>query len=606
MYEDENILDYKFYASISTEAYKTKPTDKATIAKMKFTEQSLTVGEMIQKIRQGFNFTGIFKHNGDIMTATERKQTNFIKSYYIGVDCDEMTEKMSDFVSNLPIVPTIAYTTPTNNKTINGKYMGYRYRIIYVLDYPLECTPEEYHAKYKGLLKCLNIDGKRPDGKPIIKDNCGGDCSRFFNGSPDCDYIISDTILDANFIRPIYEETEKQAKQKTVTKPENITTTAPADLDFFADWHKLTNIEILEKYQDVYKWNRATTLQSDENGIEWITPDYIELKPYWKRDGEGKPMQKKIEIGHRNATLYREGCFIRKINPEISLAGLCLALLEMFVFHCENSDKELNRDVIFKKATDIMKKDINNIYINYRDNRKFKVNAQVAEQLGKTKQKLAAEERTRQHDNEIGLYFDVFKSDKDNLKVLKENGVKVSDNYLKGFRERTNSVLSDVQTEYIQQATEQGKADKDIIKDLNISKRTFYRLKDKIRSAKNGDQDIKLKSKYFITLIAKNDTKEIDDELAEQYENGKSFKSDFKDTFDSLTADEIVNMLGLQTTTNDHHESDNHKHIENRNQIYNDLHNEYVKFQNGETVTGKNIEIRLDDEAEKVLELLFG
>lgn len=526
---------YKFTTNISLEAYETKP---ANIWAIQYRKQTLTINEFADRITGGYCFCGLFHHQGDIMTATDRKKTNFIKSYYIGVDCDDMKINMTDFVSTLSTPPTVAYTTPSNGK--NGLF---RYRLIYVLSDPIT-DKETYSAKYNGLLKDLNITDQ-------INDNCGGECNRYFNGSKDCEMILNETsILDPNNISTVKfaDAPKKEKTTKKQNKQQKTTTTATDESlsdkpkyiynngvsGFLTDFYRMGNTDFLKEYAPIYGgWKRETELQFNENGIAYLPDDYKAIEIYFTRDEQGKAKPLKVQQGHRDKCLFSQGILIRMINPSITLEGLIYALVEMVTAYYDNSDKEITKKLIHKKAEQILNIPADELTHNYKAKQAFKVSTEYAEQTGISKQKLAADERTRQHDKEISLYFDGLKTDKENLKVLKENGVKVTDNYLKAYRERTNQRLKDLRVKRINELKQQGLKDKEIYMSLGISEKTFYNLKKE--PVKNGYQDN--------NTIIYNDYTLTRQKL--QVTESKFNPLDFDNSFDTMTAEQVATATNI-------------------------------------------------------------
>lgn len=519
--------DFNFPVSISIKGYEGKP---ANIWAIYYGEQQPTIYGLAVYINNGHCFCGLFHHQGEILKASERKTENFIASYFIGIDCDDMNVSLIDFVSALPIPPTIAYNTPRN-----GKDGLYRYRLIYVLSRPTT-TEKEHNEKYNGLLYELGIN-------EMIKDNCGGQCSRYFNGSKDSDPIINYTVLDTDTIPNRYTETttKPKTKQKTVTtatderlgnKPNYIYKNGGAG--FLNDFYKMSNSDFLKAYAPIYgSWKRETELQFNENGIAYLPDDYKAIEIYFTRDEQGKAKPLKVQQGHRDKCLYSQAILIRLINPFITLEGLIYALWEMVTAYYDNSDKELTKKLIHKKAEQILSIPADELTHSYKAKQMFKVSTEYAEQTGISKQKLAADERTRQHDKQISLYFDGLKTDKDNLKVLKENGVKVTDNYLKAYRERTNQRLKDLRVKKITELKQQGLTDKEIYKSLGISEKTFYNLKKE--PVKNGYQDNNNRIIYDYMLGRQN----------LQVTESKFDPLDFDNSFDTMTAEQVATATNI-------------------------------------------------------------
>ena len=518
--------DYRFSASVSTKNYEEKPTN---ISGMAFKESTFTIDELAEAIKAGKAFTNIFTHNGDSLNIRDKKKDNFRMSNFITFDFDHQPSEMNTFISNLSIKPSIAYTTPSDGK--NGEYA---YRCIYMLDEPVTSVME-YENKYRGLAKELGVAEK-------IDAHCV-DAARYFNGSYSCNTITSDTILKTNQIPSVEREYTAPTKTNRTANEKNEETTVSGD--FISDWknRKLSNEEILSKYQDLQRHSECSERTSDMNGIIRIDDEYIEYRRIWSKDENGRPYIVKVKEGHRNNELYKFGCFVRLANPDVTLDRMMVIMLSEVMAHYEIGDGELlNRNKIQKKAEAIMSIDTDELKFKYDDTRRFKVDREKAKELGVSCQKLAADERTRLHDKEIGLYFDAYKTDKENREVLKKNGVNVTPEFLKKYRERYNCKLQDVQIEYIKNEISKGTKDKDIIDFLNISKGTFYKLKNKIiKGIKNAEQDTDLLNNIVYNFPRKIYTFSEPEKVSENETKDKLQD----DTSFDIEPSELRKMLGI-------------------------------------------------------------
>lgn len=439
--------------NISETAFDGKP-DEGEIRRTYYSTRSVTLPELCDYISSGYNFTGIFSKP---VKGSPKKET-FVESPYIGIDCDNMKVSMTDFCESLPIKPSIAYTTPSNMKTIKGVFKGYRFRLIYLLSETLK-SEKEVKNKYYGLLNLLHIDN-------VIKDNCGSSCARYFNGSKGCELIKSDTVLNPDEI-PVIE------KEKTVTVTRELVYETDSSDVFLKEYFSTPVPEFLLKYSSDYgDYKRRTDVTPNEYGIEELDESYCEisLNRCISRDG----YIKKIKEGDRTKTLFAIGCSLRYINPSIDFKGLLYALTEFVFSYFENTDGQCNRRWIVRQTRAILKvKDVQNRFFTKK---KFQVPDSLVLETGLSKKTLSEEYKRTMKDKQIFYFFDGLKSDKENIAVLKENGVSVSPAYLKSFRERHNLVRRTLQLERIESFLKEGLSVKEIISRLGITRKSYYNL----------------------------------------------------------------------------------------------------------------------------------
>lgn len=444
-------MESTYTISISDVGFSKKPTEEQ-IRRTGYSPHNITVSQLCDYISSGYNFTGVFSEK---FYGSPKKST-FIETPYLGIDCDDMAQTMDEFVKSLPIQPTISYTTPSNKKTLNGVFKGYRFRLIYLLSKTLK-SEKEVKNKYYGLLNLLHIDN-------VIKDNCGSSCARYFNGSKDCELIKSETVLNPDEI-PVIE------KAVTVTR-ESVYETDCSD-DFIKEYFSTPTSQFLLKYSSDYgDYKRRTDVTPNEYGIEELDESYCEisLNRCFSRDG----YIKKIKEGDRTKTLFAIGCSLRYINPSIDFKGLLYALTEFVYSYFENTDGQCNKRWIVRQTRAILKvKDVQNRFFTKK---KFQVPDSLVLKTGLSKKTISEEYKRIVKDKQIFYFFDGIKTDKENIAILKENGVFVSPAYLKSFRERHSLDRRTLQLQMIESSLKEGLSVKEIISRLGITRKSYYNL----------------------------------------------------------------------------------------------------------------------------------
>ena len=124
--------------------------ERGEYAFMKFHKEVVTMPTFIELIKKGHAFCHIFKNN-------EHKKEAFLYTYFVCVDVDNVDITMSDFIANTNCKPSIAYTT------FNNKLKGFRYRLVYIVDEPINYA--QFPIIYKSICQKAGLLNN--------EDNCG-------------------------------------------------------------------------------------------------------------------------------------------------------------------------------------------------------------------------------------------------------------------------------------------------------------------------------------------------------------------------------------------------------------------------------------------------
>ena len=458
-YKEKN---YRIDVSVSKQCYKVKPikdSDKSkfpagtpTISSIRWVEASVSIDEFADLIEQGGCFCAIFNHEGNYISRSKKK---FKHQWYLGVDCDCMPMDFDEFLPTLPIPPTIAYRTPSDG------FDGNRYRLFYFLNYPLT-SEEEVKAKYFGLLEELGIE-------ELIKDNCGGQCNRYFNGAYGRKPIVNYTILQTDTIPSVVVETENEVVKTRERKP--TPDDIPIDEKFLHDFRSMRYGQFLLAYCQYEFYRTVTPIEFNPiTGIAELPEDYAELKPVYVHGRIAK-----VADGYRHKVLAVTALKLLKINEGMSIEQLVYAMTRHAVENFDLTDGKVVPDTIVGVAQWAMKKR-GEIHIK-KDKRKFRVSGEVAMAQGKTIQKLIGEENQRRKDAIVAPYFEPTRTDRANRLLLQEKGIAVSIDFLRGYRKRNNCSIANARLSAIKALYSKGKRDKDIMQLLDITKPTLYKFK---------------------------------------------------------------------------------------------------------------------------------
>lgn len=453
---------FRIEVSVSKQCYTVKPIkdkdkDKfpegtPLISSIRWEEKSVSIDDFAELIERGGCFCAIFNHEGDYISRSKKK---FKHQWYLGVDCDCMPMDFDEFLPTLPIPPTIAYRTPSDGVD------GNRYRLFYFLDCPLT-TEKEVKEKYYGLLEELGIEA-------LIKDNCGGQCNRYFNGAYGRKPIVNYTILQTDTIPNIVVETEKEVVKSKVMKPAQ--DDLPVDEKFLHDFRSMRYGQFLLVYCQYEFYRTVTPIEfNPTTGIAELPEDYAELKPVYAHGRIAK-----VADGYRHKVLAVTALKLLKINEGMSIEQLIYAMTRHAVENFDLTDGKVVPDTIVGVAQWAMKKR-GEIYVK-KDKRKFRVSGEVAMAQGKTIQKLIGEENQRRKDAVIAPYFEPTRTDRANRLLLQEKGIAVSIDFLRGYRKRNNCSIASARLTTIKALYSKGKRDKDIMQLLGITKPTLYKFK---------------------------------------------------------------------------------------------------------------------------------
>ena len=441
----------RFKISVSNQTFESKPT-KAEIATITYTKRELNVYELTNLITIGHSFTGLFTDNNEFNVKNKNEQ-QFKSSSVIFIDIDGMGGISSDdFITSLSTdaKPNIYYNTFSSTPETE------RLRLVYIMTDAIE-SKTEYRANVEHIVSQFN------NGALKI-DNCS--YSPFY-------HFFGTNIKNGNIVQCINGKTHKTIKLKDVLYESAITNynkeeknniecncTFEKNNDFMRNFWKIDNKDFIIKYNDTYEIVNNTPLEYSTDSMFITLPtDYIEIRrktytvkddvrktryttTYRWKDGEG-----------RRRKLYMTAILRRMMLPTISFEQL----LYNTVWELENFYLNTKADYITKKDIyGIVTRSLSENVENYRkviktDKRKFIVNPYYLNKENLTKRQLAARSRKLIHYKQIGELYDCDMTDKENIEVMKQYGVKCSLRTLKNFRKeigltkynKTNSETND-------------------------------------------------------------------------------------------------------------------------------------------------------------------
>ena len=416
--------------SISTVPY----TDKNSISwgKVKYQQREISIADFVELVKQGYSFCHCFKSKGEVMSQTEKRDSNFVSAQMVFIDIDNAEIPMCEFVAKLSKQPTVAYTTP-NNYTYKSKWL-YRFRLCYLFDKPIT-DANNYSALYDCIMQSICADVP----EFISNDNCGRKASQQFGGNArdDVEVITSNNVFtfsdfpfqNNNASLSSSSLLSSNGKQEIRRKDVEIT-----DAEFMEDVERLSISDLICKYRCRYDRKTKTDLDY-KDGYAIIPDDYQEIyRSTWyidyfiKDNGDRVPISviRKIRNGHRRRKkLFIAGLIMKKITPTITYENLLFNLIREVYDYYDNSDKVLTIKVLKDIATRVISIPYDDIHLHSKHKKKFVVDPYYCAQYNIKPNAMKNVVRKILHDAEIGEIYDCSKSVKENLALFKEMGIKV-------------------------------------------------------------------------------------------------------------------------------------------------------------------------------------
>ena len=425
--------DYRFWVSISKQKFDHKPNRQTEVGKITFTRIYPTVENFAELIAKGYCYTTVF--NSATFTMGEKTDKNFSYSSFVSIDVDHSDSDMCSMIDGLEYKPSLAYTSCSDG--VDGKYS---YRLIYCFQDKLESN-QEYSNYVYTLLEANKISIDEIDKRSLK-------ASQYYNGNG-CDNIklnITNIIYNKNDFKDYYKEYNINSNKSINLTHNTHTSTIMCyndtfiNKDFENDYWNMKMEDILNKYSDVFSNIEHTTLPIVDDDTPYITlpKDYIEIRRNWRKE-DGNTAKIKDGEGRRRK-LFFNGILRRLIVPSITFDNLLFNLLYELVYYISNynADNIIDKKEIYLIAKNVMKADITKYEGLKGTDRRFIVNPKYCEKYGLNKKQVRniACKMFRHHS--IGELYDCSMTDKENLEVMKENGLKVSLATLKRWRKEND------------------------------------------------------------------------------------------------------------------------------------------------------------------------
>ena len=429
-------MDKRISVCLSVNCYQDK-VDRDKIGKIKFERVEIPVHEFYERVLSGYAYTSVMRDNW-------RNRDNFICTSTITYDIDNADAPMGEYVETLRIEPTFAYTTSSNG------VKGYRYRLVYVLDDEL-CTTKEYSEASRLLASILElrwIDERSFLGEQLWFGNASAE-SIYTGNIINKKLLLKDNNDIGNKRKPNLEglapniiqgdRPRKSASQDIITHTQHYVVSGT----FLEDYKTMSFKDLIDKYRDTYE-NREKTLieMNEDEPIITYPDDYYEIRREWKLiNGETR----KIKDGEgRRRKLFLNGIIRRKIYPSISFDNLLYNLVYEFHYYYINDGNKIDKRILYEIASNVMKEDITRYEDIGKPRYKSFVNPLYCKKYNMTKKEVMGNIRNKKQ--YIGEYYDLLKTDMENIEIMREYGLDISLRTLKRWKKdngiRKNKIVN--------------------------------------------------------------------------------------------------------------------------------------------------------------------
>lgn len=408
--------------------------EKPQVNTIEYKSRRIEVDELIGYIKGGYALSANFTEEDNIrFCQKDRTYNNFISTQILMIDIDDDYEcGLYDLVDGLKLKPTIAYTT------FSHKIKGNRYRLLYIFNKEIS-DRYVFKSLYYNILSTNELK---------IKDNSGGNAVQCILGSKnDCEIIYNNITYTPEEL--LTEEQKKCNSNYIKKEEENIIELEMhfSDKELREDYKILPYANLLEKYLIRYEYIDHTPIYADEDTPFIILPkNYIEIKRYWfynvvqdeyentkyytknarrVKDGEG-----------RKRKLFINGILRRFMMPSMSFEQILVNLIYELFYYIDNRFDTITKDILLKIAVNVYKANLSKYEkLNVKtDKRRFIVNEEYCIKYEVSKKSVRNMSKKLMTYDAIGNLYDPTLKDKENLKIMKENGVDVCLRTLQNFK----------------------------------------------------------------------------------------------------------------------------------------------------------------------------
>lgn len=420
-------MDKQIELSLSVDYYLNKPKN---IAQIRYKRRTFTQNSLMIVLKSGYCVAHNFKTNNEVFTQSEKTNDNFEYTQMIGVDIDDCDKDMETFIKGLERKPTFAYTTFSNG------IKGNRFRMIYLFNQKIDSIPL-YKAVYNWITEGLNIN-----------DNCMRSVSQqMFGTNFTAKWYNSDTWYDV----PHFDESVITNQSIKIKVSERVS--SQISKSFMDDMDCMAATDFISKYRNCYPYFTETELQY-KDGYAVIDSNYFVVRRMWynqvyeTKDGTVtvNEVRKYKDGNKRRIRMYNTARILRNIKNDITAEHLAYILYCEREYYYDNSDNILSNERILSIATEITSMPMERVIMENNNKNSFKVDKEYWKERGITPKQAVQIVRGQINDRNIGELYDFNLTDKENMNVMKENGINVSLITLKRWRKK-NGIMKKVSSQ---------------------------------------------------------------------------------------------------------------------------------------------------------------
>ena len=441
-------MDKQIELSLSVDYYMSKPKN---IAQIRYKRRTFTQNSLMIVLQTGYCVAHCFKTQNEIFTQSEKTNDNFEYTQMIGVDIDDCDTDMETFIRGLKKKPTFAYTTFSNG------IKGNRFRMIYLFNQKIDSIPL-YKAVYNWITEGLNINDNcmRSVSQQMFGTNFASKWykSNVWYDIPHFDESIITNQSEKIKVQNSLNQSEKVTKSKyqnqsaiLENQSEKIKVqkgvSSQISKSFMDDMNCMASMDFISKYRNCYPYFTETELQY-KDGYAVIDSNYFVVKRMWynqvyeTKNGNitVSEIRKYKDGNKRRIRMYNTARILRNIKNDITAEHLAYILYCEREYYYDNSDNVLSNEKLLSIATEITSMPMERVIMNNNKKNSFKVDKKYWKERGITARQAANIVRGIIKEKEIGSVYDCNLTDKQNLEIMNEYGIKVSLITLKRWRKK--------------------------------------------------------------------------------------------------------------------------------------------------------------------------
>ena len=407
-------IDFRFKISVSEQNVYSKPdkNDKSDkrMSSLVFKPQEVSVETLIQLAKNGKVFCGLYSSSNPdgSFHIKDKNRDKYISSSTLFYDIDDSEDCLQDYISRLPYKPTFAYTT------FSDGIKGNRFRLGYVFNRQI-IGEKRFNELYEAINVANNFDAL--DNRNAIQ------C--YFGTKPFAEDYTSDYIYSTAEFSEFVSSEILQTSHSSIT-----TVSASTDIDssFLNDFYHLSFNDFLSKYKDTYyqeyKYSLCPPHILDSSEMFYLFPE-----PYYTiyHKCKGGKMFKWSSGDNRKTHIFMTAQVMLANNPNISIECLLFGLRVERERYYYNYDNKISNEVLIEKA----KYSLTHRYpISQTKHPRYKVNKPYWSEQGVSVMQAVNYIERYLRTKEIQKYFNPYKTYKENVQILLNNGIKISERTL--------------------------------------------------------------------------------------------------------------------------------------------------------------------------------